>query len=235
MPSTKAAEQGLGYLRRAQRPNGGFPLGGSGSVNSQSTAWAVQGMLAVGADPGSIREGGNSALEYLAGLQQPDGRYRYSAASDQTPIWVTGQVLAAVAGESFPVTPVAPKPEPKPLPPIEVPNTTVPPAGTGGSIEGLPPSLGGVTPEAVPPASGGIPSIPPPASGLGPGTTTPPATEGLPSEGATPETPPGLPAAPPFEASPPPAPEPWAPLGIGLGTGGLALGSVLVLGRRFGW
>jgi hypothetical protein len=30
-------------------------------------------------------------------------------------------------------------------------------------------------------------------------------------------------------------PEPWAPVGIGLGTGGLALGGVLFFGRRFGW
>jgi energy-coupling factor transport system substrate-specific component len=237
MPGTKAADQGLGYLRRAQRPNGGFPLGGSGAVNAQSTAWAVQGMLATGTDPGSVRDGGNSTLDYLATLQQPDGHYRYSASSDQTPVWVTGQVLTAVAGQSFPVKPVAPEPdpEPTPLPPITVPESTVPPPGTGGSIEGLPPSVGGVTPEAVPPPTGAIPSVPPPASGLGPGATTPPATEGLPSEGTTPESPPGLPAAPPFEASPPPPPEPWAPAGVGLATGGLALGSVLLLGRRFGW
>ena len=35
---SKAARRGLAYLRRAQRPGGGFRLGGSGPVNSQSTA-----------------------------------------------------------------------------------------------------------------------------------------------------------------------------------------------------
>ena len=50
----------------------------SGAVNSQSTAWAVQGMLAVGADPGAVREGGDGALDYLAARQDADGHYRYS-------------------------------------------------------------------------------------------------------------------------------------------------------------
>ena len=35
-----------------------------------------------------------------------DGHYRYSAASDQTPIWVTSQALMAVEREAFPVEPV---------------------------------------------------------------------------------------------------------------------------------
>ena len=45
-------KQGLSYLRKHQRANGGFALGGGGAVNSQSTAWAVQGMIAVGGRPG---------------------------------------------------------------------------------------------------------------------------------------------------------------------------------------
>ena len=64
-PSTASAT----CARRSGR-NGGFPLGGSGAVNSQSTAWAVQGMLAVG-DRSRLdrRTGGNSALDYLAARQ----------------------------------------------------------------------------------------------------------------------------------------------------------------------
>ena len=60
MPDTKAAERGLSYLRKAQRPSGGFVTGGNGAVNSQSTAWAVQGMIAVGAKADSVRTDGNS-------------------------------------------------------------------------------------------------------------------------------------------------------------------------------
>ncbi len=234
MPDTQAAKHGLGYLRNAQRPNGGFPLGGSGGVNAQSTAWAVQGMLAVGADPATARSGGESALDYLAARQQPDGHYRYSASKEQTPVWVTGQVLAAVAGESFPVTPVPREVQPTPAPQSAVPRTgsgssPVPPVGTAGSAQELEESLGGggskTSPPATsgggsaakPPATGGIPSLPPAASE---------------AEGDEPEP---SSAAPPFETSDNPGPSPWAPLGIGLGAAALALGSVLLLGRRFSW
>lgn len=233
MPHTKAAVDGLTYLRRHQRPNGGFVTGGNGAVNAQSTAWAVQGMLAVGADPATIREGGSSALDYLAARLADDGHYAYSAESDQTPIWVTGQALAAVAGDSFPIAAVARAPQPKTSTGgvLGTPGTITPP-----STESIPPSTEGSPPSTLPyapsteggvPPGGTTPSIPPPTGGVGPIPELP----GTPApEGTEPE-----PAAPPFEASENPPPEPWAPLGIGLGTGGLALGGVLFLGRRFGW
>ena len=82
------------YLRRAQGRNGGFALSTSGVVNSQSTAWAVQGMVAAGV-AGKPRR---SALDYMDSLQASDGHYRYSPASDQTPVWVTAQALLAVNG-----------------------------------------------------------------------------------------------------------------------------------------
>jgi energy-coupling factor transport system substrate-specific component len=234
MPDTTTARRGLGYLRQAQRPSGGFPLGGSGAANSQSTAWAVQGLIAVGKDPASVREGGNSGLDYLAARQDADGHYRYSASSDQTPVWVTGQVLAAVAGESFPVVPVAREPQPAPAPPSSTPGAgsgaiPPPPPAAGESIPGLPESFEGSSPGGVPPPAGSSPSIEPPTGGA-PAPVVPPASA---LEGE--EPPRDERAAPTFEASDPPAPEPWAPVGIGLGTGGLALGGVLFLGRRFGW
>jgi len=234
MPHTKAAVDGLTYLRKHQRPNGGFVTGGNGAVNSQSTAWAVQGMLAVATDPATIREGGDSALDYLAARRAKDGHYAYSEESDQTPIWVTGQALAAVTGEAFPVPTVARQPKPKTSSGglSGVPGTITPP-----STEGLPPSTEGIPPslpeapgsEGSTPPGGTAPLIPPSTGGTGPL----PGVPGAPApEGAVPET---TPAMPPFEASENPGPEPWAPLGIGLGTGGLALGGVLFLGRRFGW
>jgi energy-coupling factor transport system substrate-specific component len=231
MPGTKAAEEGLAYLRKVQRPNGGFPLGHSGAANSQSTAWAVQGMIAVGADPASIRSGGDSARDYLVARQEADGHYSYSSSSDQTPVWVTGQVLAAVAGQTFPVpaAPRAPTPDPAPE--------------TGTDTGPLPPPAP-LPPVEAPPATGG--SASPPAGGIGsgvPGTPTPPPSSGVPSAplpsappgGTLPAPLPAEPAAAPFEASDNPGPKPWVPAGVGIGTGGLALGGVLLLGRRFGW
>jgi energy-coupling factor transport system substrate-specific component len=237
MPGTEAAKHGLGYLRKAQRPSGGFPLGGSSAVNSQSTAWAVQGILAVGKDPAAVQSEGKSPLDYLAARQDGDGHYRYSATSDQTPVWVTGQVLAAVAGEPFPI---APAPRAAPPAPTASPGTTgsVPPS-TAPVVPSLPSAPSGESLEppgqsgqgAAPPATGGgSPGKPPATGGLGlplPGTAQP--------EGAEPESAPAKQTAPPFEASDDPGPKPWAPLGIGLASGGLALGSVLFLGRRFSW
>jgi Prenyltransferase and squalene oxidase repeat len=98
--------RGLSYLRGAQRSGGGFPLSG-GIVNAQSTSYAVQGMVAGGASPSSVRVGGRSPLDYLASVQARDGHYRYSATSDQTPVWVTGQALLAVGGQAFPLGPVS--------------------------------------------------------------------------------------------------------------------------------
>ncbi|HEY3192552.1 MAG TPA: hypothetical protein VGJ61_07195 [Solirubrobacterales bacterium] len=97
---------GVGYLRSVQRPGGGFALT-SGPINAQSTAWAAQGLIAAGVSASSVRQGGRTPLDYLASVQAGDGHYRYSSASDQTPVWVTGQALMAVNGAAFPLRAVA--------------------------------------------------------------------------------------------------------------------------------
>ncbi len=236
MPGSDVARHGLGYLRNAQRPSGGFPLGDAGAVNAQSTAWAVQGMLVVGADPASA-PGGKSALEYLAARQDADGHYRYSASSDQTPVWVTGQVLTAVAGDSFPVPPVARESTPAPsqsdaVPGIEsgTPIPATPPSA--GSTQELLESLGQGSASSSPPAAGS--PVAPPAKGGGSGGIVPGVPGGAVPEGDEVESTPTE-AAPPFEASDTPGPKPWAPIGIGLAAAGAALASVLLLGRRFSW
>jgi prenyltransferase beta subunit len=235
MPSSQVAKQGLSYLRKHQLGNGGFALGGGGA-NTQSTAWAVQGMIAVGADPASVKASGRSALDYLNGLQEGDGHFRYSSDSDQTPVWVTGQVLVAAAGEDFPVA-VAPRapqpaatpvPAPETLPAVPIPGVTpqatpVPPiggSGSGGSGSGSA-HAGPLIPEsaAAPPPVGGAGAILPPAS---------------PAE----EAPDGLVEATPASdvgANPDDPASPWIPIGIGIGVGLLALLVPLGLGRRFAW
>jgi energy-coupling factor transport system substrate-specific component len=94
---------GAAYLRRAQHGNGGFALAAGGPTNSQSTAWAVQGLVAAGVDPATYQSHGASPLDYLAKRQVADGHYRYSPSSDQTPVWVTSQVLLAVNRKAFPL------------------------------------------------------------------------------------------------------------------------------------
>jgi hypothetical protein len=157
----KGTRPGVGYLRSAQRPGGGFAVTG-GSVNAQSTAWAAQGLLAAGVSPSSTRKGGRSPLDYLASLQAGDGHYRYSSSSDQTPVWVTGQALMAVTGKPFPLAPV--------------------PRKTGRSAHGATAGAGGAV-GATPagPAAPGDEAAKGAAATATPTTTTPPAqTEAVP-------------------------------------------------------
>jgi energy-coupling factor transport system substrate-specific component len=107
MTTTKA----IAYLRRAQNLDGGFPQEAGGSSNAQSTAWAIQGLVAAKADVEAFRRRGShgsqsrSPLGYLRGLVAPDGSVRYSATGQQTPVWVTAQALTALAGKSLPIAP----------------------------------------------------------------------------------------------------------------------------------
>ena len=101
-----AADRAVAFIEHAQNGDGGmgqFPGYGS---NTQSTAWAVQGLVAVGRDPNSLQRGGRTPLGYISSLQQPDGSVRYSSASSQTPVFVTAQAIAALERKAFPLSPL---------------------------------------------------------------------------------------------------------------------------------
>ena len=87
------------FLLTFQNRDGGFELTHGRRSDAQSTAWAIQGLVAAGRTPP------RSAFAYLARLRQADGSYRYSAKYTATPVWVTSQVLAALAKKPFPLTP----------------------------------------------------------------------------------------------------------------------------------
>jgi prenyltransferase beta subunit len=92
------------YLIRSQNPDGGYPQRYGGESNTQSTAWAVQGLIAAGDDPNTVRRRGiRSPTGYLESLLAPGGSIRYSRTSAQTPVWVTAQALIALAGKTFPL------------------------------------------------------------------------------------------------------------------------------------
>ena len=90
-------KRGLAYLHRLQRADGGFSLTPGRASDAQSTAWAIQAFLAAGKEPG------RSAFRYLASLRRADGSYRYSKRYAVTPVWVTSQVLPALARKPFPL------------------------------------------------------------------------------------------------------------------------------------
>jgi Squalene-hopene cyclase C-terminal domain len=93
----RSIERGLAYLRRLQNRDGGFELVAGRGSDVQSTAWAIQAFLAAGREPGA------RAFRYLARRRRSDGSYRYSARYAATPVWVTAQVLPAIARKPFPL------------------------------------------------------------------------------------------------------------------------------------
>jgi energy-coupling factor transport system substrate-specific component len=104
---TDETERAVRWLEGRQGPDGGFPLTPGAPSNAQSTSFAVQAFVAAGRDPDEVtREGSRSPMGYLRSLQAPDGSFRYSRTSRQTPTWVTAQVVAALAKKSLPVNPV---------------------------------------------------------------------------------------------------------------------------------
>ncbi len=111
--SSRARSRAVGYLRGQQDRDGGFPGQPGAGSNAQSTAFAVQGLIAAGVDPSSVRQGGSpSPLDYLRSLIAPDGHVRYSRSLDQTPTWVTAEALMALEGKPLPVAAVARPPAP---------------------------------------------------------------------------------------------------------------------------
>ncbi len=94
----------VAFIVGSQNSDGGFPQQPGGESNAQSTAWAVQGLVAAGRDVSTItRAGSRSPLGYLESLVSSNGSVRYSRTSGQTPVWVTAQAIPALAEEPFPI------------------------------------------------------------------------------------------------------------------------------------
>jgi energy-coupling factor transport system substrate-specific component len=96
-------ERAVSFIERHQNRDGGFPSQPGEESNAQSTAWAVQGLVAAGTGSAAV----DRALGYLSSLAAPDGHIRYSRSSDQTPVWVTGEALMALARKPLPLAAVA--------------------------------------------------------------------------------------------------------------------------------
>jgi len=240
-PTSEPAKRAVGYLRQAQQKGGGWRLGGNGALNTQSTAWAVEGLLAAGANPAEFKRGGKSALDYLAGNQAGDGHYRYSAQSDQTPVWVTGQVVVATAEKHLPLAapPRAPRPQPAPAPtltpeplplpvpeagavaPLPTPAPEFPTEGRGGGSSGSKAGHGSGGKQGKNGGPGGVGATPgaapSEAPGIGEAGALPEDTSPIEPEGGE-----SLSAGPAGEGASEPESDPDS------GAGGSVLGAILV-------
>ena len=85
-------------LRGFRNRDGGYGLTRSRDSDAQSTAWAIQALIAARTKPLA------ATWRFLAKLRRADGSYRYSLRYATTPVWVTAQVAAALAGRPFPLT-----------------------------------------------------------------------------------------------------------------------------------
>ena len=91
--------RGLAYLRRLRNRDGGFELTPGRGSDAQSTAWAVQAYVS------ARKPVPRGAIAYLLRLRRPDGSFRYSKRYVTTPVWVTAQVVPALARKPFPLRP----------------------------------------------------------------------------------------------------------------------------------
>lgn len=108
-PSSPAVVAGLAYLRGVQLTNGdggfaaspGQPWGVESNTNS--TAFAVQSILAAGQDPltASWTISAATPIDFLLGQQLPNGAFVYSAPPAN--LFATQQAVPALVGKSFPL------------------------------------------------------------------------------------------------------------------------------------
>ena len=89
--------RGLAYLLRLRNRDGGFELTPGRGSDTQSTAWTIQAFAA------AHRAAPRGSLAYLRSMRRADGSFRYSRRYATTPVWVTAQVLPALAGRAFPL------------------------------------------------------------------------------------------------------------------------------------
>lgn len=115
-----AVAKAADWLEDQQQTDGGFPLSPGAPTNAQSTAFVVQALVAAGRDPAKVRTDGSRApLAYLRTLQNPDGSFRYSRTSRQTPTWVTAQVVTALTERALPIRSRAKKATAAPADPMQ--------------------------------------------------------------------------------------------------------------------
>jgi energy-coupling factor transport system substrate-specific component len=99
-----ASRRAVAYLREAENRDGGFPSEPGGPSNAQSTAWAIQGLIAAGVNPADFtNRGSSSPLQYLRSLITPSGAVEYARGSEQTPVWVTAEAILALDGRALPL------------------------------------------------------------------------------------------------------------------------------------
>lgn len=95
----------LDYLDLAQNEDGGFPYDPDATEHpsdGNSTAWVVQGLIAVGQNPASMdwTPDATNPIEFLLSLQQNNGSFRWQTAGG-TNLLSTQQIIPALLGRPY--------------------------------------------------------------------------------------------------------------------------------------
>jgi prenyltransferase beta subunit len=102
-PTSTAVLSAVQYLDTLQQSDGGFPYqpGVSAASNVNSTAFAVQALLAAGEDPLKTRwqPAASNPISYLLALQFADGAWPFANQPSQL---ATAQAIPAMLGKPFP-------------------------------------------------------------------------------------------------------------------------------------
>lgn len=103
-PKGNPVSRVISYLHFCQAPDGGFSFQTDES-NVGSTAWAVQGIVAAGENPRADgwKSGGRTPIDYLNGMQQSDGHFRFCKSSDINLVWMTAETIPALMGKAYPL------------------------------------------------------------------------------------------------------------------------------------
>jgi energy-coupling factor transport system substrate-specific component len=88
-----------GFIEKQEDRDGGFPSQAGSGSNAQSTAFAVQGLIAAGAAV-------TRPEAYLRSLVTANGSVDYARGQSQTPVWVTAEAELALAGKPLPLAPL---------------------------------------------------------------------------------------------------------------------------------
>lgn len=103
--TSTAVLSGVAYLHNQQLNDGGFSDPPDTESNTNSTALAVQGILAAGEDPTSAAwttSSDNTPLSFLLAMQQPDGSLWWKQSEPEASMFAAQQGTPALAGRTFP-------------------------------------------------------------------------------------------------------------------------------------
>jgi len=88
----ESLEKAKEFLRQNQKDNGGWN-------NVSSTAWGLEGIVALGGKPENWIKNGNTPLDYLATRQDIDGGIKGEYLQNR--IWETAYVVSALSGKTW--------------------------------------------------------------------------------------------------------------------------------------